>query len=338
MTRSSATADAVAAKTAAKRRATAPTQAAVRSRRRARAERRRGDLAQGRQALRRALQLVDLMSSPNAKVVAAQDGRIVKLGSSHKLGKYLILRDVYGDVFTYAGLGSIASHYPRPKAHTTPAASTPALPAVSKRRTQAEAARDRRQSPSGDAEGLKACRQASQARAHPWRPANRRRRATGKVRLFAHPGNPDAVASAASRRKRAARSTAPARRCRCASARSSPRARCSGSVRTPPNAHDGHLRFAIRPGGDQSSIDPRPILKNWAQLGVALHPQGATGDTNLLGATASGVFLMSQDELRARRAVGPRHPDLCLRPPGHRRRARSTSACSPCSPSSRASA
>ena len=37
-----------------------------------------------------------------------------------KLGRYLILRDVYGDVFTYAGLGSIASHYPKPKTPKTP--------------------------------------------------------------------------------------------------------------------------------------------------------------------------------------------------------------------------
>ena len=70
-----------------------------------------------------------------------------------------------------------------------------------------------------------------------------------------------------------------------------------GRVRTPAHARHGHLRFAIRPGGDQSTIDPRPILQNWAQLGAALHPQGVTGDTNLLGATASGVFLMSKDEL-----------------------------------------
>ena len=56
------------------------------------------------------------MSAPNASVVAVQDGRVVKLGSSHKLGKYVVLRDVYGDVFTYAGLGSIASHYPAEQA------------------------------------------------------------------------------------------------------------------------------------------------------------------------------------------------------------------------------
>jgi soluble lytic murein transglycosylase-like protein len=57
------------------------------------------------------MQVVDLTSVPNASVVAVQDGRIVKLGSSRKLGSYVVLRDVYGDVFTYARLGSIARSY-----------------------------------------------------------------------------------------------------------------------------------------------------------------------------------------------------------------------------------
>src|ERR1700733_13341223 len=79
------------------------------------------------------LQLVDLMSAPNAEVVAAQDGRIVRLGHSKQLGNYVILRDVYGDVFTYAGLGSIASHYPKPKAPSATASTAlPSLPTASK--------------------------------------------------------------------------------------------------------------------------------------------------------------------------------------------------------------
>ena len=44
-------------------------------------------------------------------MVAVQDGRVIGLGASRKLGLYVILRDVYGDVFTYAGLGSIARTY-----------------------------------------------------------------------------------------------------------------------------------------------------------------------------------------------------------------------------------
>jgi hypothetical protein len=54
-------------------------------------------------------QLVDLLSARDATVLAVQDGRIVELGSSRKLGKYIVLRDVHGDVFTYAGLGSVAA-------------------------------------------------------------------------------------------------------------------------------------------------------------------------------------------------------------------------------------
>ncbi len=245
------------------------------------------------------LQLVDLMSAPNAKVVAAQDGRVVKLGSSHKLGKYLILRDVYGDVFTYAGLGSIASHYAKPKATQAAASSTPALPAVSGAEPKPKLAATAGAHPPVTLKVKKPLAGHSNSAAPSTsvatgEPASA---STGKVRLFAHPGNPDALASVASKRKRAARSTNAGHMPALRAGSIVSQGTVLGTVRTSPQAHDGHVRFAIRPGGDQSSIDPRPILRNWAQLGVALHPQGATGDTNLLGATASGVFLMTQEEL-----------------------------------------
>ena len=60
------------------------------------------------------LELSELTSAPDAEVVAVQNGRILGLGHSNKLGRYVVLRDVYGDVFTYAGLGSIAPSYLRP--------------------------------------------------------------------------------------------------------------------------------------------------------------------------------------------------------------------------------
>jgi membrane-bound lytic murein transglycosylase B len=249
------------------------------------------------------LQLVDLMSAPNAEIVAAQDGRIVKLGSSHTLGKYVILRDVYGDVFTYAGLGSVATHYPKVKApHAATASATPSLPAVSnaepKPKVPATAGahppvtlKVKKRATTG-ASGGAAGNSGSAATG-----AGELTAASGKVRLFAHPGNPDALASAASKRARAARSTSAGKLLPLRAGAIVSQGTVLGRVSTPPKAHDGHLRFAIRPGGDQSTIDPRPILQNWAQLGAALHPQGVTGDTNLLGATASGVFLMSQEEL-----------------------------------------
>ncbi len=249
------------------------------------------------------LQLVDLMAAPNAKVVAAQDGRVVKLGSSQKLGKYVILRDVYGDVFTYAGLGSIASHYPKPKApRAAPSSATPSLPAVAnaepKPKLPATAGAHPPVTLKVKKRAAKGARSGSAASSVSVPGAGAEPTpTTGKVRLFAHPGNPDARASAASRRKRAARSTSAGKLLALRAGAVVSQGTVLGRVRTPAHARHGHLRFAIRPGGDQSTIDPRPILQNWAQLGAALHPQGVTGDTNLLGATASGVFLMSKDEL-----------------------------------------
>ena len=67
------------------------------------------------------LNLVALSSAPDAKVVAVQSGRVVQIGQSVELGRFLVLRDVYGDTFTYAGLGSVAKTYtpPKPAANRT---------------------------------------------------------------------------------------------------------------------------------------------------------------------------------------------------------------------------
>ena len=59
----------------------------------------------------KASQLVELLGAPGAPVRAVESGRIEHLGHSHALGRYLVLRDIYGDVFTYAGLGSLAPRY-----------------------------------------------------------------------------------------------------------------------------------------------------------------------------------------------------------------------------------
>ncbi|MHB8233908.1 MAG: lytic murein transglycosylase, partial [Solirubrobacteraceae bacterium] len=253
LTRSSATADAVAAKAPAKSAAAAATPAASVP---GAAPAPSAAAATSRKSVKvaPALQLVDLMSAPNAKVVAAQDGRIVKLGSSHKLGKYLILRDVYGDVFTYAGLGSIASHYPKPKAHKAPASSTPALPAVSNAEPKPKLPATAGSHPPVTLKVAKPA--AKHAKGASVASGEAAPAATGKVRLFAHPGNPDAVASAAGS-KRAKRSTRVGNTLPLRAGAIVSQGTVLGRVSTPPHARDGHLRFAIRPGGDQSTIDPR---------------------------------------------------------------------------------
>jgi hypothetical protein len=61
-------------------------------------------------------QLLQLNGSPRQAAVAVQDGSITALGHSHSLGNYVVLRDLYGDQFTYAGLGSVAHSYQPAKA------------------------------------------------------------------------------------------------------------------------------------------------------------------------------------------------------------------------------
>jgi Transglycosylase SLT domain len=195
---------------------------------------------------------VVLTSAPGAAAVAVQDGRIVRLGRSRWLGRFVVLQDVYGNEFTYAGLGSIAGREPRPGAA---AAWHP---------------------------------DATQATAFAASPTWGR-----KVRLFAHPHNPLAAALA----------TAGARRAdRAAALRLHPGTLVSagtalGRVNVPIGASRGHIRFAIRPAGDPQTIDPRPVLAGWAQLGSVLHPARARAQDPLAGATAGDAFLLTRAQL-----------------------------------------
>ena len=233
-------------------------------------------------------QFVELLSAPKASVVAVQDGRVLGLGRSHRLGKYVILRDIYGDVFTYAGLGSIAPSYRLPK--------VPSAALVAAAKSQAAGAAAGSDSPLTLHVQRSHARTTSSQNSIPAGSAESVPAATGKVRLFAHPGNPDALAAAAR-----VTTTTPTKGYGkgLALQRGSLVAEGTvlGHVLVPKGAKDGHLRFSVQPAGDSGSIDPRPVLANWKELDKALHPQGAKAQSALLGATASDVFLLSKSQL-----------------------------------------
>jgi hypothetical protein len=246
-----------------------------------------------------ALQLVELLSSPNASVVAVQDGRIIRIGDSRKLGKYVVLRDVYGDVFTYAGLGSIAPTYVLPKTPSAPVKSPVVEAASTRDPTPSQPASAGIQSPvtlsvkTPLAHDRSGHGQVSvQADAQEATPAG-----MDMVRLFAHPGNPDARAAAVASAARRARRNSAGQRLPLRRGAVVASGTVLGRVRVPPGARDGHLRFAINPSGDSETVNPGPILANWAQLQAALHPRGAKATNALLGATASDVFLLSKTQL-----------------------------------------
>ena len=76
----------------------------------------------------RAIPGTTIYSEPGAPVIAVQDGRVVKIGSSRELGRFVSLRDAYGNTYTYAQLGRIARFYPVLKPHEHARVRKPAAP------------------------------------------------------------------------------------------------------------------------------------------------------------------------------------------------------------------
>ncbi|MGH2960604.1 MAG: lytic murein transglycosylase [Solirubrobacterales bacterium] len=58
---------------------------------------------------------INVFSREGAPVVAVNDGVIEDVGRSRELGRYIVLRDGYGNTFTYAQLGRVSEVYPVPK-------------------------------------------------------------------------------------------------------------------------------------------------------------------------------------------------------------------------------
>jgi hypothetical protein len=245
-------------------------------------------------------QLSELLGIKNAPVVAVEDGRIVGLGLSRRLGDYLVLRDTYGDLFTYAGLGSIAPSYRLPKplqvevskgtlqsgeAESDPTPTQPASAGrqpltlhVAKKQAKRGGVRKHGANASGALQGESAN--------------------GGKVRVFAHPGNPDAIAAARTAARSARLNAAKAGWHKLQRGSIVTQGTVLGHLSSDGTGELAKLRFAIRPAGSESAIDPRSILSNWKQLEAALRPQGAKAGSVLAGATASDAFLLSQEELR----------------------------------------
>nr|WP_246852406.1 lytic murein transglycosylase [Patulibacter sp. SYSU D01012] len=55
---------------------------------------------------------IAIRTAPGTDAVAVQDGTVVGLGESDRLGRFVRLRDVYGNRYTYGHLGSLAARVP----------------------------------------------------------------------------------------------------------------------------------------------------------------------------------------------------------------------------------
>jgi membrane-bound lytic murein transglycosylase B len=61
---------------------------------------------------------INIFAKAGSPVIAVQDGKVVSMGTTKRLGKFIQLRDVYGNTYTYAHLKKLAVAYPVPKEKT----------------------------------------------------------------------------------------------------------------------------------------------------------------------------------------------------------------------------
>jgi hypothetical protein len=58
---------------------------------------------------------IDIFARQGAPVIAVNDGVIKRIGQSRRLGRYVLLEDVYGNRYTYAHLGRLSKYHPVPR-------------------------------------------------------------------------------------------------------------------------------------------------------------------------------------------------------------------------------
>jgi len=266
---------------------------------------------------------INIYSKAGAPVIAVNDGVIKKVGVSEKLGRYVVLQDVYGNSYTYARLGRIASSYPSPKPKPVSAAS------IKRELELPDKASDPKPTQAASA-GAQPRQAASDASDDP-APAAVRTVQVVKERLFANPGRRSSYRNGGEQQllqagKPVAGYTTfeayfkqvlgldrddvvlkPLR----------PGAQViAGTVlgridKTSGSPLAPHVHFSVRPAGKGSpAIDPKPILDGWKLLeSTAIYR--AAGKNPFFGPDAKNptigqILLMSKDQMQRRAMADPR--------------------------------
>jgi soluble lytic murein transglycosylase-like protein len=263
---------------------------------------------------------INIYSRRGAPVIAVNDGIVKKVGFSQSLGRYVVLQDVYGNLYTYAKLGKVAPSYPAPKPRpisTTALAKTLELPPRDPRPLQPATA-GRQPASFG------------KAAAKPQRTRLALRRVpVAKERLFAHPGRPNSYRAGGEEQLMQSgkpvagyttfqayfkqvlglgRDDVVLRKLRPGSQV------ISGTIlgridKTTSLAP--HVSFSVRPAGPKSpAVDPKPILDGWKLLeSTAIYR--AAGKNPFFGPDARNpsigqILLLSKEALERRVLADPR--------------------------------
>jgi hypothetical protein len=265
---------------------------------------------------------INIYSRRGAPVIAVNDGIIKKVGVSRTLGHYVVLQDVYGNLYTYAQLGKVAPSYPAPKPRpvsTAALAKTLELPPRDPRPLQPATA-GRQPATFGKAAAATKSRRTRLA----LRPVP-----VAKERLFAHPGRPHAYRAGGEEQLMQSgkpvagyttfqayfkqvlglgRDDVVLRKLRPGSQviAGTILGRIDKTTSLAP-----HVSFSVRPAGPKSpAVDPKPILDGWKLLeSTAIYR--AAGKNPFFGPDARNpsigqILLLSKEALERRVLADPR--------------------------------
>jgi hypothetical protein len=273
---------------------------------------------------------VSIFARAGSPVIAVNDGKIIKVGESAALGRYLELQDATGNVYTYAGLGSIPRMYAAPKPvqvtaaeiarqlATTPAitAHTPAAPATAgSQPTTAAALPAPATAPAGSRTQITLPTTTGHSS------ALRTAAPAAKERLFADPARPASYAAGGSLQLQSAGSAVQRFQdyfsdvLHLSSRQYTLEPLKAGSIVVAGTvlgrlgagtaSTASHLRFMIQPAGANApQIDPKPVLDGWKLLeatavyrAAGLDPFYGPGARN---PSIGQLLLMSKQQLQTR--------------------------------------
>lgn len=265
---------------------------------------------------------ISIFAKQGAPVIAVNDGKIVAIGQSASLGRYVELQDADGNTYTYAQLGSIPTMYPVPKPvkvtareiaselSSTPAP-TPTAPATAG--SQALTAASTTATTATTTPAVTAS-----VASEPTATASSQSAGSAKERLFAEPARPASYASGGqtqiddapgaiesfqnyfSDTLHLARNQYTLQPLKVGSTVVA--GTILGRIGAGTPALAPHVLFMIRPAGaDAPLIDPKPILDGWELLQATSVYRAANIDPffgpDAKNPTIGQVLLMSKDQL-----------------------------------------
>jgi hypothetical protein len=249
---------------------------------------------------------IDIFAKDGAPIVAVNDGVIRKIGKNKKLGNYIVLRDAYGNDFTYAQVGRLADSVPVPKERNLKASDfelvTPGRKGEKNERQKAPQSEAQVEGPT-DTEDSR-----ERLFALPERKANRSHAdLTGQLDEVLGKGAPGyetfkSYFSGVLKFDPETMESRPLRKGTKVVAGT-----VLGEIRATDDGTAPRVHFAIEPAGRGShKIDPKPILDGWKLLEATAIYRAAGKNPFNQRASVGQILLMSKAQLQQRVLSNPR--------------------------------